>query len=237
MTIHNDSAITALKERKELTDKKDAEIKKLNKRIGRLQFKIGMLMAFGLLCLVAITQKSPPPTNDPEPKITINRPIPFNSEYLLEPNRYIQGDFPLEERRRVTINVSVECQDCSDESLTIFLLDEDNYRMLDISQPYDKIDDVYSKSYLFTGSLNGGHYFVIIQNMSDGQDLVIKPKGNVSYIRDNLNFPGAVGFRQRYAENDQYWPFPASSVSSATGVHLISGGTASALPSMKRANQ
>src|SRR5690242_7732923 len=75
VTIHNDSAVAALKERKELTDKNNAEIKKLNKKIGKLRVFVGMLMVFWLLCVVVIIQQSQSYEKVPEPKITITRSI------------------------------------------------------------------------------------------------------------------------------------------------------------------
>ncbi|HEY8459645.1 MAG TPA: hypothetical protein VIM99_04650, partial [Blastocatellia bacterium] len=130
--------------------------------------------------------------HEPAPKpvadqtTTIIRPIPFDSETRLEPYARVAGDFPIEERRRVTINVTVECEDCIDDSLTIYLLDEYNYRMLESDQPYDPIDSVYSKIYFYSGPMDRGHYFIVLENASDSQEVAIKVKANLSYIQDNL---------------------------------------------------
>jgi hypothetical protein len=188
VTIHNDSAIAALKERKELTDKNNAEIKKLNKKIGRLRLVIGMILIFVTLCLVVIVQQSQRYVKVPEPTITIKRPISFNSEESLAPGQAVAGSFFMEEYRRVTINVMAECKDYVEGSLRIDLLDEYNYRMFEIGQPCEVIDTVGANSYHFNNGLERGRYFIIIQNTSDVQEIVIKVNAGLSYEVDNPDY-------------------------------------------------
>jgi hypothetical protein len=188
VTIHNDSAIAALKERKELTEKKDAEIKKLNKKIGNLRLFIGMLMAFVLVSLVIIVQLPQRYEKLPDPKITITRPISFNSEERLAPGQAVQGDFFMEEYRRVTINVMAECKDYVEGSLRISLLDEYSYRMFESDQSYGVIDTIGANFYNFDGGLERGLYFVVIQNTSDVQEIVIKVRASLKYDVDNPNY-------------------------------------------------
>jgi hypothetical protein len=188
VTIHNDSAVAALKERKELTDKNNTEIKKLNKKIGRLHVIIGMLMVFGLLGLVVIIQQSQHYEKVPEPRITINRPISFNSEERLAPGQAVTGDFFMEEYRRVTIKVMAECKDCVEGSLRISLLDEYSYRMFESGQFCDVIDTIGANSYNFSDGLERGLYFIVIQNTSDVQEIVIKVNAGLSYEVDNPGY-------------------------------------------------
>lgn len=189
VTIHNDSAIAALKERKALTDKKDAEIKKLNKRIGKLHFTIGMILAVVILLCGRWKYIQPVIDDGPEPceaqKITITRPISFNSEERLAPGEWVTGDFPMEEYRRVTINVMAECKDYVEESLRISLLDEYNFWMFESDQHYDEIDTIGARSYSFSGGLDRGRYFIVLQNTSDIQEIVIKVNASLSYEQDD----------------------------------------------------
>src|SRR5262245_34362906 len=76
VTIHNDSAIAALKERKELADKNNAEVKKLKKKIGRLEIFIAIILAVFLL-YGGWCNKREEPRPAPERDSAITRPIPF----------------------------------------------------------------------------------------------------------------------------------------------------------------
>lgn len=69
--------------------------------------------------------------------------------------------------------------------MRISLLDEYNYRMLELGEHYDEIDTIGARSYSFSGALDSGHYFIIIQNTSDIQEIVIKVTANLSYEQDD----------------------------------------------------
>jgi hypothetical protein len=188
VTIHNDSAIAALKERKELTDKNNAEIKKLNKKIGKLRICIGLLLVFVSVYTVIIVQQRQRYEKVPDQKITITRSIPFNSEERLAPGEAVPGEFFMEEYRRVIINVNAECKDYIDGSLRIFLLDEYNYRMLEAGRPFGVIDTIGAEHYKFDNGLGRGYYFIVIQNTSDAQDIVMKVNAKLSYEEDNPDY-------------------------------------------------
>jgi hypothetical protein len=196
VTLRNESAPILLKQRQQDAEKKknaaekksaEDEIKKLRKRVTSLQIIIIISISIGVLCWKACV----PPKTCPEPcverKIPVTRPIPFNSEELLVPGGYVSGDFPIEVQRRVTISVTVECQDCVDETLMISLLDEYNYQLLKSGQAYNPIDSVNRKSYVYTGPLERGHYFIVLEHILDSQEIVVKAKASLSYIEDNVS--------------------------------------------------
>jgi hypothetical protein len=196
VTLRNESAPILLKQRQQEADKKkrdaemktaEGEIKKLKSKLFKCQLVIIIAIAAGLLYWRIRWTPPPPPEPCAKPQTPVTRPIPFNSEELLVPGGSVSGDFPIEVQRRVTINVAVECQDCVDETLMISLLDEYNYQLLKSGQPYNPIDSVNRKSYLYTGPLERGHYFIVLEHILDSQEIVVKVKASLSYIEDSVN--------------------------------------------------
>jgi hypothetical protein len=196
MTLRNESAPILLKQRQQEADKKkrDAEMKsagdenkKLKRKLFIYQFLFSISISIGLIYKLVINPLPPPPGPCVKPQTPVTRPIPFNSEELLVPGGYVSGDFPIEVQRRVTISATVECQNCVDETLMISLLDEYNYQLLKSGQPYTSIDSVNRKSYVYTGPLERGHYFIVLEHILDNQEIVIKVKASLSYIEDNVS--------------------------------------------------
>jgi hypothetical protein len=188
--FHSDSAPVLLEERqresdkkKELADKKNAEaaIKKLKKKLFIYQFFISISISIGLIYKLVIKPPVPPPEPSENPQITITRPIPFNSKGRIKPNEYVATGFSIEERSSVTINVTAECEGCVGASLTISLLDKYNLRMLESGQPYLEIDSIDATSYFYNGPLDKGDYFIVYQNTSDRQEIVINVRASLSY--------------------------------------------------------
>jgi hypothetical protein len=188
VTIHNDSAVAALKERKELTDKNNAEIKKLKKKIGRLQIFIAITFAVALLYLGWCNSRKSEPGPGADEETPVTRVTLFDSEVRLEVNEYIEADFSIEERRNLIINVSAECPSCLYPSLAIYLFDEDNYRRFEAHEPHDQTGSVDADSYYFNGPLDSGHYYVVLQNTSDSEEIVIKIKASLIYKQENPGY-------------------------------------------------
>ncbi|HEX5080845.1 MAG TPA: hypothetical protein VFY40_02275 [Blastocatellia bacterium] len=137
---------------------------------------------------VVVPKEPHPYEKAPEPKITIKRPISFNSEERLAPGEAVSGDFFMEEYRRATIDVRAECKDYVEGSLRISLLDGYNYRVFESGQPYDVIDTIGANFYNFSNGLERGLYFIVIQNTSDVQEIVIKVHAILSYEVDNPSY-------------------------------------------------
>src|SRR5262245_39880056 len=131
MTLRNESAPILLKQRQQEADKKkrDAEMKCAadeNKKLKSTIFKYQLVMIIAISAGILYRihwYRPPPPAPCAKPQTPVTRPISFNSEELLVPGGSVSGDFPIEVERRVTINVTVECQNCADETLVISLLD------------------------------------------------------------------------------------------------------------------
>jgi hypothetical protein len=184
VTIHNDSAVAALKERKALTDKKNAEIKKLRTNVFRLRLIMTMAGSAVLLYLIVSNNRKsgPEPGQDPSAPVTIT--LPFDPEERIEPESYLARDFYVESPQNVTIKIIAECTDCIENYLRIFVLNEDNYRRFELGQlnyPIDVIVD--TGSYIFSDSLDRGRYYAILHNISTIQAIVVKAKASVSYRR------------------------------------------------------
>jgi hypothetical protein len=179
VTIHNDSAIAALKERKELTDKHNAELKKSKAEAAKWRFRIkvvvvvSVFVSLSVVCRIILHEMCcpTPPTQEEPPVIRIALCDPGKQ---FEVDGYIAVNFSIEERRNVIVNVSAECLYCPYASLTIYLFDEDNYRKFEAHEPYNRIDSVDADSYCYIGPLDKGGYYVVLQNTSDTDGIVVK---------------------------------------------------------------
>ena len=187
MTIRNDSAKASLKERKQLIDEKNAEIKKCEEKAGKFKRRVAKVLAIvavvGLSAVVLYARlklASTPPAGNETP---VTRVIPFDPEERFGPHGHSARDFSIEERRDVTINVSAECQNCFDGYLDIFLLDENNYRKFESDLPYDSIktgSDI--ESFVFCDPLDKGRYYIVLQNGSLNSEVVaLKVNASLSY--------------------------------------------------------
>jgi len=188
LTIHNDSAMAALKERKELIDKHNAELKKSKAEEAakwKFRIKVAVAITIGLSVAARIIMRDTPPNPPPVNETPVTRVTLFDSEVRLEVDENIEADFSIEERRNVIINVSAECHSCFYPSLAIYLLDEDNYRRFEAREPYDQIGGVDADSYCFNDPLDSGHYYVVLQNTSDSEEIVINIKASLIYKQEN----------------------------------------------------
>jgi hypothetical protein len=192
LTIHNDSALAALKERKELIDKHNAELKKSKaEEAAKWKFRIKAAIAITIALTIGLSVGARIILHEPQPEPTVVKETPvtrvtlFDSEVRLEVNEYIEADFSIEERRNVIINVSAECPSCFYPSLAIYLFDEDNYRRFEAREHYDQIGGVDADSYCFNGPLDSGHYYVVLQNTSDSEEIVINIKASLIYKQEN----------------------------------------------------
>jgi hypothetical protein len=79
-----------------------------------------------------------------------------------------------------------ECKNYVEGSLRISLLDEYNYRLLESGQPHDEIDTIGATSYLATRALDRGHYYIVLQNTSEIQEIVVKVKASLSYTQADM---------------------------------------------------
>jgi hypothetical protein len=186
VTIHNDSAVAALKERKVLTDKKNAEIKKLKKNVFRLRLIMTMAGSVFLLYLIVSNNRKSGPEPGPGPNAPVTISLPFDPEERIGPENHIVRDFYIESRQNVTIKIIAECLDCIDNYLRIFVLNEDNYRRFELGQlnyPIDVIVD--TGSYIFSDYLDSGRYYAILRNISNIQAIAVKAEASVSYKRDD----------------------------------------------------
>jgi hypothetical protein len=184
MTVRNESATALLKERQQSLEKKKnaADLNQLRKSNLRLWIVMIIAMASGLLYLGMRNNRKSEPETEAEKTTPVTTPIPFKSEELLGPNEHTVRDFFIEWRQRVTIDIFAECQNCFDESLYIYVLDEDNYRKFEGGEFYDSIGYVVvHSSYIFSDHLDRGRYYAILQNTSS-QELV------VNVIRADLSF-------------------------------------------------
>jgi hypothetical protein len=184
MTIRNDSAKAALKERKRLIDEKNAEIKKCEEKAGKFRRRVAISVAVIVTISLSVKVRlayvnTPPPPSDVGTPVT--RVIPFNAEERFGPHGHSARDFSIEERRDVTISVSAECQNCFDGYLDIFLLDENNYRKFESDLPYDSIKNGSDiESFVFSGPLDKGRYYIVLQSESLNSE-VVALKVNASF--------------------------------------------------------
>jgi hypothetical protein len=187
MTIRNDSAKASLKERKQLIDEKNAELKKCKEKADKFKRRVTIVVAvvvvIGLSAVVLYARLKLAPNPPASTETPVTCVIPFEPEERFGANGHAARDFSIEERRNVTIDVSAECQDCIDGSLTILLLDESNYRKLEAGLICDSIGiSVDTGTFAFSGSLDRGRYYVVIQNSSLSSDVVVvKVNASLSY--------------------------------------------------------
>src|SRR5262245_12881857 len=113
LTIHNDSALAALKERQELIDEHNAELKKSKaEEAAKWKFRIKVAVAITIAITISLSvgariiMRETPPNPPPVDETPVTRVTLFDSEVRLEVNEYIEADFSIEERRNVIINVS-----------------------------------------------------------------------------------------------------------------------------------
>jgi hypothetical protein len=176
-----------LKERQQSLDKKKnaAELDKLRKSLLKLRIVVIIAISAGLLYLGLRNSRKPGPDPTPDENIPVTIPIQFNSEELIGPNEHTVRDFFIEWRQRVTINIFAECQNCMDESLYIYVLDEDNYRKFEGGEFYDSIENVVDpRSYVFSGHLDRGRYYAILQNTASQGIVVNVTKASLSYKKE-----------------------------------------------------
>lgn len=101
----------------------------------------------------------------------------------IEPNsHFVAGEFNIKDPlREINFRVDVECQNCTDRTLTMLLMNEDNYRNYKGGRGYLPIhhsDNILT--FVYDGKLQIGHYYIVFNNSSSH---IVLAK-----IRTNLTF-------------------------------------------------
>jgi hypothetical protein len=149
-----------LEEKQKLSD----QSKERGVTIFNLRIVVTISVSIGLALsawVVELKRTNPPIPNPP--------PIPQPERRVLGPNNYLVAkDFSVEgQLRDVNIRVSAECNDCSDKSLAMLLLNEINYQRFKFRMNYEPRHEGFGlEEFGFDGILERDHYYVVFYNTS-----------------------------------------------------------------------